>query len=46
VLVEKVEAQSITLWDPDAQGVGKPAMQQVPLTQWQNQWHGITLAQR
>jgi len=46
VLVEKVEAQSIILWNPDAQGTGKPALQQVPLAQWQKQWQGITLAQR
>ncbi|MGI4791252.1 MAG: cysteine peptidase family C39 domain-containing protein [Janthinobacterium lividum] len=44
VLVDKVTAAGVTLWDPDAQGQGHGAARAVPSAQWQQQWRGVTLA--
>jgi len=44
VLVEAATPGGVTVWDPDALGVGKGARRAVPRADWQRGWHGITLA--
>jgi hypothetical protein len=39
-----VTSQGVTVWDPDAQGVGHPQLETVPATVWGQEWQGITLA--
>ena len=44
VLVEAASPAGVTLWDPDARGVGQGDRRSVPSAQWQHQWRGVTLA--
>lgn len=44
VLVDGVSASKVTLWDPDARGIGRGAARSVPAAQWRQQWRGATLA--
>lgn len=44
VLVDRVTPTDVTIWDPDAGGVGKSAVRTLLLKDWQAQWHGIALA--
>jgi predicted double-glycine peptidase len=43
VVVEHLSPESVTVWDPGANGVGQPATQQIPMGQWQQAWAGYTL---
>ncbi len=43
VLVEAVAPQQVTVWDPDARGVGQSGRRLLPLSQWQQLWQGVTL---
>lgn len=44
VLVDRVTAAGVTVWDPDARGVGQGAVRAVPAAAWRQQWRGVTLA--
>lgn len=46
VLVEAVTPSQVTVWDPDARGVGKSDRQTVPAARWQRLWAGTALALR
>jgi len=43
VLVEAANNAAVTTWDPDAQGIGKPAKRSVPVGEWGRMWGGYTL---
>ena len=43
VLVDAVTLQAVTIWNPDAHGIGRGDAQILPLSQWRRQWHGIAL---
>ncbi len=44
VLVDRVTAAGVTLWDPDARGIGQGAARAVPAAAWRQEWRGVTLA--
>lgn len=44
VLVEAVSPQAVTVWDPDAWGVGKGGRRAVPAARWGRDWQGVALA--
>ena len=44
VLVDRVSAAKVTLWDPDGRGIGQGAARAVPAALWQQQWRGVTLS--
>lgn len=44
VIVEALTPEQITIWDPDARGVGKADRKSLPLTEWSRNWQGIALA--
>ncbi len=43
VLVDAVSASGVTLWDPDAHGLGHGGTYTVPIARWQHEWRGVTL---
>jgi predicted double-glycine peptidase len=43
VIVEKVDTDKVTVWDPDANGVGKSAVRTFDLADWSHAWHGIAI---
>lgn len=43
VLVEHVSPGTVTVWDPDARGIGHGASGTVRLADWQHEWQGTTL---
>lgn len=43
VLVEAVKAESVTVWDPDANGTGQSGHKSYTLAQWQPLWTGMAL---
>jgi len=43
VLVERVTAQSVTVWDPDGQGIGKPERHTYTLADWKAQSKGVVI---
>jgi len=43
VLVDAVEEQTVTVWDPDANGVGKGAASTLPVSEWTSRWKGIAV---
>lgn len=44
VLVEAVTPSGVTIWDPDARGVGHAARRTVPQAVWGRMWQGVALA--
>jgi len=44
VLVDAVTPQKVTIWDPDADGAGKGASRDVPISAWQREWGNVALA--
>lgn len=44
VLVDKVAAEAVTVWDPDARGVGHGQAQTITLPEWNRRWRGLALA--
>lgn len=44
VLVESVSAQSVTVWDPDARGLGRGGPRVYPVAEWSRAWRGTALA--
>lgn len=43
VLVEQVGPEQVTVWDPDAKGVGKAGRRAYGLAEWERAWRGIAL---
>ena len=43
VVVDKVTASAVTVWNPDAQGTGKAGTKTYSLAEWQATWNGICL---
>ena len=43
ILVEVVKAESVTVWDPDANGSGQSGSKSYPLAQWRPLWTGMAL---
>jgi len=46
VLVEAITPSGVTVWDPDARGVGHADRRTVPQPMWGRMWQGVTLALR
>lgn len=46
VLLESFTPTGVTIWDPSVGGVGKGARHNMTTAQWNEAWHGITLALR
>lgn len=44
MLVEAATLAGVSVWDPDARGIGRGDHRAIPLTRWQHRWHGVTLA--
>ena len=44
VLVEAAAPVGVTVWDPDARGLGRGERRTLPLSDWQRRWHGVALA--
>lgn len=44
VLVEGLTAGAVTVWDPDARGVGRGDRRAVPAAEWGRMWRGTALA--
>lgn len=44
VLVDAASSAGVTLWDPDAHGLGHGGAYSVPAARWRREWHGVTLA--
>lgn len=44
VLVEAAAPVGVTVWDPDALGIGRGERRTLPLSDWQRRWHGVALA--
>lgn len=44
VIVEAVSGQAVTVWDPDARGLGRGARRDYSLAEWGLVWHGTALA--
>lgn len=44
VLVDALSAAQVTVWDPDAHGLGHGASRTFSAAQWKNEWRGMTLA--
>ena len=43
VLIESVSGQSVTVWDPDGQGMGKPERHTYTLVDWKAQSKGVVI---
>lgn len=44
VLVERVTAENVAVWNPDANGVGRAGVKTYPVAEWQAAWTGMGLA--
>ncbi len=44
VLVEAAAPGGVTVWDPDARGIGRGDRRTLPASVWQRRWHGVALA--
>lgn len=43
VVVNSIELNQITYWDPNGKGLGKPSTKEMPIKEWKQSWSGVAL---